>query len=287
MAGAPGHRLGQIIGDTLEVSLDPVLREFAEEHGLYLDVHGPRPARSGMKVAWIDDLGNSHDLDFVLERGGTPTRIGNPAAFIESAWRRYTKHSRNKAQEIQGAVLPLLSKYAEVNPFAGAIVAGVWTDGALTQLRSSGFSVLHIEYDEIIAAFSQFGIDVGYDESTDDDRLQAQVDAYDRLSEADKHALGDALRQCAPHEYERFMEDLKASVLRTVDRILVIPLHGEKREFSSLDDAVDDLLNYDTHSSHAVEFVRFEIHIRFSNGDHIEASFQDASDAVSFLRSFR
>ena len=45
--------------------------------------------------------------DYVLERGGTDTVRGLPAAFIETAWRRYTKHSRNKAQEIQGAVLAL------------------------------------------------------------------------------------------------------------------------------------------------------------------------------------
>lgn len=51
--------------------------------------------------------GNAHDLDFVLERGGSDDKIGMPAAFIETAWRRYTKHYRNNAQEIQGALEPL------------------------------------------------------------------------------------------------------------------------------------------------------------------------------------
>jgi len=45
--------------------------------------------------------------DHVLERGGTDAMRGVPAAFIETGWRRCTKHSRNKAQEIQGAVLAL------------------------------------------------------------------------------------------------------------------------------------------------------------------------------------
>ena len=161
MAQAPGHRLGQIIGEALELAIEPRLRRFADDHGLYLDRAGTRPARRGKAVTWIDDLGNGHDLDCVLERGGTDEMIGAPAAFIESAWRRYTKHSRNKAQEIQGAILPLLAKYASLKPFAGVVLAGEFTSASLAQLRSNGFAVLHIEYATIIEIFGQFGIEAG------------------------------------------------------------------------------------------------------------------------------
>jgi hypothetical protein len=58
-------------------------------------------------VTWQDGYGNKHDLDYVLERGGDEERLGVPAAFIESAWRRYTKHSKNKVQEIEAAVMPV------------------------------------------------------------------------------------------------------------------------------------------------------------------------------------
>jgi len=81
MAAAPGHRLGQIIGETLERALEPVLSDFAREHLLYLDKHGSRPARPGAKLTWTDALDNKHDLDFVLERGGTDHKIGLPVAF--------------------------------------------------------------------------------------------------------------------------------------------------------------------------------------------------------------
>lgn len=70
MADAPGHLLGQIIGNTLEDSLEPLLRQVAVENGLYLDKKGSRAARSGLKCTWTDGLGNAHDLDFVLERAG-------------------------------------------------------------------------------------------------------------------------------------------------------------------------------------------------------------------------
>jgi hypothetical protein len=107
----------------LQAAMEPVLADFATSHRLYLDKKGPRPARKGLKVTWSDRLGNQHDLDFVLERGGTPNKIGIPVAFIEAAWRRYTKHSRNKAQEIQGAITPLCETYRQYRPLPGPFLA--------------------------------------------------------------------------------------------------------------------------------------------------------------------
>ena len=135
MAESPAHRFGQVIGELLESVVLPQLEAFCRKEGLYLDHQKrDRPARAGKKVAWTDQYGNTHDLDFVIERGGTDREIGRPVAFIESAWRRYTKHSRNKAQEIQGAILPLAEKYRWNNTFLGTVLAGVFTDGSLEQL---------------------------------------------------------------------------------------------------------------------------------------------------------
>lgn len=100
MAELPSHTFGQYLGNLLEIVFLPELDEFCATHGLYLDKHGVRPVRKGKKATWIDGYGNSHDLDFVIEKNGTPHAMGRPLAFIEAAWRRYTKHSRNKAQEI-------------------------------------------------------------------------------------------------------------------------------------------------------------------------------------------
>ena len=162
MAESLSHKFGQIIGDLLELALEPHLQKFARKHKLYLDKKGARKARSGKKVCWTDANGNKHDLDFVLERGGTENKIGDPVAFIESAWRRYTKHSRNKAQEIQGAVLPLAIKYRRSSPFVGVVLAGVFTEGALTQLKSLGFGVLYFPYETVVKTFSKFGINAAF-----------------------------------------------------------------------------------------------------------------------------
>lgn len=286
MAAAPGHRLGQIIGDALELSVEPILKQFADEHGLYLDKKGTRPTRPGQsKCSWVDELGNSHDLDFVLERGGTDIKVGNPAAFIETAWRRYTKHSRAKAQEIQGALLPLLARYAQVKPLAGAVVAGRWTEGALQQLRSNGFTLLHLPYEDIVAVFARFGIDIDSAEDTTDNYLRQQVEGWMALSLAQREAVGAALRDCAPAAYLAFGEELKRVMLRAVEKVTVLPLHGVGLECSSVDEAIHRVLTYQTPAAYG-PVDRFEIRIVYSNGDRIEAQFGGVTDTVDFLGTF-
>ena len=151
---------GKSLGIAFEMFVRSMLADVAREHGLYLDFKRPRKARGGQgKVTWQDGYGNKHDLDYVLERGGTEEDRGVPAAFIESAWRRYTKHSKNKAQEIEAAVMPVALTFARHQPFFGAVLAGEFTHNALQQLQSKGFAVLHVPYDSILMAFRQLGVD--------------------------------------------------------------------------------------------------------------------------------
>src|SRR5206468_13136039 len=141
MAESPSHQFGQVIGDILEAAVKPVLQEFADKYNLYLDKQGPRPTRDGNKVSWVDKNGNKHDLDYVLERSGTPRIVGTPVAFIETACRRYTKHCRHQAQEIQGAIMPLVETYG-TSPFIGEGLGGGFTGGALSQWDSGGFAIV-------------------------------------------------------------------------------------------------------------------------------------------------
>ena len=158
MAVSPAHRLGQIIGDELEAAVRGPLSEIAEEFNLYLDFHHPRPARGGKKrVIWQDWRNNCHILDYVVEEGGSETTQGRPRAFIEVAWRRYTKHSKNKAQEIQGAITPLAETYQDSHPFLGVVLAGEFTEPSLEQFESHGFSLIHCPYEAIVQAFASEG----------------------------------------------------------------------------------------------------------------------------------
>jgi len=236
-------------------------------------------------VTWRDDLGNEHDLDYVLERGGSAEDLGIPVAFIETAWRRYTKHSRNKAQEIQGAILPLLATWSHARPFAGVVLAGLWTKGSLNQLRSNNFSILHISYETIIEVFKSLNIDVYYEESTSDDYLRQQIDRWESLSDADRVAIGAILRTMIDHDLTVFIDSLALTVLRRIDSVSVLPLHGATTECETVEDAIKYIAGHDSRDATG-PLVRFEVIIRYDNQDRITAHFSSSADAVSFLRSF-
>jgi hypothetical protein len=286
MAVSPAHRFGQIIGEILEQAILPLLQEFAKKHGLYLDKHGSRPCRQGQKCVWKDLNGNSHDLDFVLERGGSAHKRGMPVAFIETAWRRYTKHSRNKAQEIQGAILPLVETYRNTGPFMGAVLAGVFTEGALTQLKSLGFTVLYFPYESVAAVFRNAGIAADFDEGTPDADFQRKVEAYERMPGRRRKALARHLLKAHQVDVDRFLKSLTAVVYRQIERIIVLPLHGKTMELRTVDDAVRFIQGYgDPCGGEPVE--RYEILIRYNNGDKIEAFFRDKESAVKYLRTYQ
>jgi len=238
VAQSPAHKFGQIIGDTLENMVKPILADFSSKHNLYLDTKGNRPARRGTKVSWYDDAGNKHDLDFVLERGGNETQRGTPVAFIEVAWRRYTQHSRNKVQEIQGAIIPLTATYRAVVPFTGAILAGEFTDGALSQLRSLGFAVLYLPYQSVVAAFSQIGVDARSDESMPEIEYDRKIDALKSLHEGNRRDLATVLFDDNRVRLDEFIESLTRSITRKIEHVQIVILHGPVFELKTIEEAI-------------------------------------------------
>ena len=283
MAQSPAHKFGQIIGGLLESVIRPQLEDFCQRHGLYLDHQGrDRPARRGRKVTWQDQYGNIHDLDFVIEQGGTDQTIGQPAAFIEVAWRRYTKHSRNKAQEIQGAILPLAEKYNWNAPYLGTVLAGVFTEGSLDQLRSHGFRVLYFPYETLVAAFAAEGIDIRFDESTPDELFRACADHIENASTDLMDRIKKRLVQANQEQINDFFATLNHRLGRSVVRVLVTPLYGRINQFATIIDALRFL---DQHSIYegAGEFRKYEVQIEFSNGDRVQGAFDSKYGAREFL----
>ena len=284
MAESPAHKFGQIIGDVLEAAVEPLLGGFAGEHDLYLDKKGPRPARSGKKVSWTDVHGNTHDLDYVLERNGSDTKIGKPVAFIETAWRRYTKHSRNKAQEIQGALMPLLETYKNDAPLIGTILAGVFTDGALTQLESLGFAVVYFPYESVLEAFKRVGIDADFDEKTSDAEFSRKIRAWKALKKVRRTLVAKTLLEINEKQVQGFMEKLKSAVTRRIRSVRILPLHGSAAEWTSIEEAIAFVEKYKEQRD-SLPVVKYEVQIIYSNGDRIDGQFADKRDAIQFLRS--
>jgi hypothetical protein len=294
MAESLAHRWGQIIGDGFEMFVRHILGEVAQRHGLYLDSKRPRKARGGQgKVTWQDGYGNKHDLDYVLERGGTEETLGVPVAFVESAWRRYTKHSKNKVQEIEAAVLPIALTFSRHQPFCGAVLAGEFTRNALHQLETKGFGVLHIPYDSIQAAFRALGVDASSEDGvggTTEEQFRKKIAKWESLPrpQANDQLLA---RLCALHarEIAEFKQRLEAALNRRVVSIRLTVLRGQSVECPDVESAIAYLVEEETSfrlRESGEQREAFEVQVRFNTGAKIEASFPERAEAVAFLRTF-
>jgi hypothetical protein len=283
MAQSPSHKFGQVIGNLLEEILLPELLRFCDERGLYLDRHGSRQAvRKGKKVAWEDRYGNSHDLDFVIEKNGSENVRGRPVAFIEAAWRRYTKHSRAKAQEIQGAVLPVAEKYERDAPFLGAVLAGHVTTPSLDQLRSQGFQIVYLPYETIIAAFRSVKIDARFDEKTPDAAFMRCVDQIAALPHGQRDRVKEAILASNRKAFEEFFAKLRRKLDRVPKRVVVLPLFGTPGDFETASEAMAFLRSFDCQQA-AGAFHKYEVSVRFSNGDEIKGLVEDEREVERFL----
>ena len=283
MARSPAHRLGQIIGDQLEAAVREPLAAIAGEFNLYLDYHHPRKARGGKKrVAWKDSKGNTHILDYVMEEGGSETVEGRPRAFIEIAWRRYKKHSKNKAQEIEGAIMPLAETYQDSHPFLGVVLAGEFTEPSLEQFKSNRFNLIYCSYGTMLQAFASEGLDVSSEEDTGDDVLQRKVDAFEGTSRGQRERIAAQIRELHAEQFETFLDALRSSLRRRVEFVLVLPLYGNEQRFYAIQDAVDFISTH-VPSTLSLKFVKYELNVRYSNGDEIRGVFQDKQDALEFL----
>ncbi len=285
MAEAAGHKFGQFIGEYCEKAMEPLLQKFADDHGLYLDKKGKRAARKGVKLSWIDENEFGHDLDYVLERGGTPSKIGTPVAFIESAWRRYTKHSKNKAQEITGAVLPIAGKHRFSAPLMGCILAGEYTTPALEQLRGLGFKVLHLGYDSVVAAFKSVGIDARFNEKTSEQDLLEKKRQWNMLPARAKASVWDTLVEANRSSVDEFLRHLEHAVKRQITAIRIIPLHGSAADCLSIAQAISFVENYDEQAAHG-PLVKYEVIIRYDDAARIEAFFDDRVSTIEFLEAY-
>lgn len=297
MAESLAHRWGQIIGDVFEQFVRDLLKNIAEKHGLYLDYKKPRRARAKQggkdlsKVTWQDSYGNRHDLDYVLERGGTEEVLGVPVAFIESAWRRYTKHSKNKVQEIEAAVLPIALTFSRHSPFCGAVLAGEFTRSALSQLESKGFCVLHIPYDSILEAFHEVGIDAAsVDAITPEGEFRRKIKQWEQLPQPE--TVGRFLKslyRLHAAEVAEFQARLEASLLRGVVSVRLAILRGHTIECSDIGSAIAYLIEEEKSyqlRDNGEQREMFEIVVRFNNAAKIEATFPTRQEAITFLRGF-
>lgn len=286
MAKSPSHQLGELIGGFFEAAMIRYLNPIVAAKGYYLDYRHPRPARDNRReVIGIDYNGNRHKLDIVVEKGGSETVFGAPKAFIEMAWRRYVKHSKNKVQEIAGAILPLVERHAMEMPFYAAVLAGEFTDNALTQLRSQGFYVLYFRYEEIRRLFGTVGLSIQWEETTSEAELRSLAEAFQALDETMTEQLFEHFFSMYREPLEGLAQALCDALDTVVSEVVVVPIHGITQALASVTEAVEFILDYDEASTAPI--LRYEITVRYNNGEEFTMKCGNKNKAIQFLNRYR
>lgn len=282
--GSATHKLGQMIGNFFEDFFEESLNQVAVRHSLYCDSKGLRPKVRGKrkKVTWQDGESTPHDLDYVLERHASDEVRGKPAAFVELAWRRYTKHSRNKAGEIEGALYHLGNTYS--GAFLGAILAGEWSNGSLQQMRAHDINVLHIPFDDVADTFDTKNINLRYEEKSRDDVKWPIIEQWEQLTEEHMSELRAEFANRVDLRLQGFLANLEESLRRYVTSVRIWYLYGKMYRYTNIEEAISDLTSQPSESND-LEFVKFEIQVRFSNDDKVEGEFHEKSDAIRFLQA--
>ena len=170
-ASSSGHKLGQIIGDWYEEYFaQPILQKVANELNLYLDCRFKNRNCRGEKIIFQDLDGNDVDYDFVMEIDGTDEGRGIPVAFFETFWRRGSRHSKDKARDDTGKLLPMKSTYPTARVL-GLVSAGNFTGPARELVLSRGVDLFYVEKQKIVDAWAKHNIPIDYlDKSSEDEK---------------------------------------------------------------------------------------------------------------------
>jgi hypothetical protein len=183
-----GHKLGQLVGDWFEeYYVLPLLTQAAQELRLFLDNRFIERSARGDRILWKDIDGNEADYDFVLELGGTNNETGIPVGFVESFWRRGARHSKDKARDDSGKLMPMRDTYPTAR-FLGIVAAGAFTQPASELVRNRGIDLFLVPKSKVVAAFQMNGLEMDYP---------------DRASEAEKQRIASAFEQDFREEKKR------------------------------------------------------------------------------------
>lgn len=276
------HKLGELIGNFLENAMKKPLLEFTENLKLYLDSYGKRAVREKVKVQREDIYGCTHDLDFVIEKEGFDNKEGFPVAFIEIAWRAYKKHSKNKVQEIFGAINPIADKYRYIDPFKAVVLSGDFTDPSIRQLKQQNFEVVYIDKARMNEVFASNGLEINYDEETPLKEIKQMIKEMEKVLK--NKDLLENLKNSLYKECENDICELKKKmenkVTKKIKYVSEANLCGEE---VLLDVKSTKKFVKASGKSKDGKLQRTRISICYDNGDCLEYYFKTDEEKESFL----
>lgn len=289
-----GHKLGQLVGDWFQdYFVCPMLQSIAERLGLYLDHRMRARSARPLGICWKDEDGNEVDYDFVLELGGTDEKLGVPVAFLECFWRRGARHSKDKARDDSGKLMPMRDTYP-TSRFLGIIASGQFTAPAREMIASRQIDLFYLPKQKIVDAFMQLDMAMDYDDkSSEGVKAQIARDFERMLTKETKVAAAKALLSLMSSTViDGYLSRVRASLSALPQEIRI---SGEKRSapktFEDVQSAgeflrsssivfeysdVEDRFGYEVTYSDGFEFTRSDLTLETVRHLHEQISLLDA-----------
>jgi hypothetical protein len=178
--------------------------------------------------------------------------------------------------------MPVCDKHSFSAPFRGCFLVGDYTSAAREQLNSLGFRLIHFDYPTIVDAFKTVGVDASFDEKTSDKEFAVKQRAWNKLGSKEKRKVWRKLLALNGKSVREFMNALEQAVTRHVSIVRVTPLHGTAIDCATVSEAIAFVAGYSEEDA-CGPLLRYEIQIRYNNGDKVDAEFRDKSAAIEFL----
>ncbi len=241
-----GHGLGQLVGKWFEeYFVLPLLTRVANQLQLFLDAPTIERTSRGRKILWQDVYGGFVDYDFVLELGGTLDSRGIPVAFIESFWRRGSRHSRDKIRDDSGKLLPMRDKYPTAR-FLGVIAAGELTLPAKTMLHDRNIDLFYVSKEKVLNAFKVNGLTIDYLDTVSEREKEELLLDFERAFTSSKKqqvasTLLDLIGQASVNSY---VDRVRAKLSALPQELRIIVRHeSNPLRFQSIESVSQFLTN--------------------------------------------
>jgi hypothetical protein len=105
--------------------------------------------------------------------------------------------------------------------------------------------------------------------------FKKKIDNWNKLP--NQESVAKELIKLNKKEVEEFFKSLSKSVSRFIERVVILPLHGQESAKSSVVEAIDFLNDYSENPNN-LPLTKYEITIKYNTGDRIDASFKDKKD---------
>lgn len=162
----------------------------------------------------------------------------------------------------------------------------MFTENSLTQLRSRGFDIVFIPYDDVLTAFDVVGIDASSVEETTDLDFQRKVGQWEALSGAGRAKVRSALVEVARPQTDAFVAVLNRKLARQIQHVTVTVLHGRALDTATVLDAIKYIEDYSATAVSDAPALKFDVQVRYNNSDLVGGVFHERADAIDYLRKF-